>query len=944
MSNYKNTPLWDNTRPIEERVDYVINELTLEEKMRCMTPGNIAIKRLGIRPFNFGGEAAHGIEARHDMAYSPGTPIPTTSFTQPIGLSCTWDTELLEQVGQVVGTEGRIVFQKEQNGGLSRWAPTIDMARDPRWGRTEECYGEDPYLAGTLASSYITGLQGRDPFYLRVGATLKHFYANNKEQDRIFTSSSIDPRNKHEYYLEPFRLAVTKGHAESLMTAYNEINGIPAMLNKEVQSIVKDTWGLRGHVVTDGLDVNQTVNDHHYFTSHADTIKSGLEAGIDCFTDEADYIYDSVKSAFDQGLITEKDLDRALTRQFTTRIRFGLYDKDPSKNPYSYIDESLLLSDKHKAVALQAAESSLVLLKNEDGLLPFTKEACLKKIAVIGPLSDVWNQDWYGGLPLEKVTILDGLKEQISEENIRHENALNHVRLKVNTKYVGITSDGTAILTDRAHSEVFLHNDWGNNAHTFVSLTTGNYLKAPVHQGELTALKDQAFGWYITETFHLETKDASTLLTSWNSLPVIIGQDNILQTGETADAPIAVSLELEKDGVTAAVQLAKASDLVILCLGCHPMINGKEEVDRPDICLPKMQQTLLQNVYEANANVVLVLTSNYPYSINWANEHIPAILLTATGSQCLGRAIANAITGKCCPAGRLSMTWYKDGDLLPSMDEYDIINAKRTYQYYDQEVLYPFGYGSSYGAFAYDQFSVSQTDDQIQIQFTVTRIDTLSLDLACDEVVQLYIRQQNSRVKRPIKQLKGFKRISLLPHQSQTVTFTLSINELRYYSTILERMYLETGNYSIMVGSSSEDIHLKKTIFIDGEQPCWRNPYSYTLATHYDQYKNCILTRGYDDFEAVSPKDSTRHCELVYEDYSYTTPPDMLVMEAHIKTTSFITITLADQIVATQILPPTIGFECCPIRFTHSGLQINQKGNLKLSINGDFSCIRFKFK
>ncbi|MDO5521307.1 MAG: glycoside hydrolase family 3 C-terminal domain-containing protein [bacterium] len=944
MSNYKTTPLWDDTLPIDERLDYVIKELTLEEKMRCMTPSNIAIERLNIRSFSFGGEAAHGIEARHDNVYSPGTPISTTSFTEPIGLSYTWDYKLLEKVGEAIGNEGRIVFQKEQNGGLSRWAPTIDMARDPRWGRTEECYGEDPYLTGTLASSYITGLQGRDPFYLRVGATLKHFYANNTEKDRICTSSSIDPRNKHEYYLEPFRLAVTKGHAESLMTAYNEINGIPAMLNKEVQTIVKDTWGLRGHVVTDGLDVNQTVNNHHYFTSHADTIKYGLEAGIDCFTDDPDYVYNAVKDAFDQGLITEEDLNRALRRQFATRIRFGLYDYDKTKNPYFQIKEDLLGSDKHKALALEAAEKSLVLLKNEGDLLPLSKEDCSKRIGVIGPLANVWNQDWYGGLPMEKITILDGLKELIGTDHLAYENGLNEVRIKTGTGYIGLDADGTAILTDRTHSEVFLHTDWGNNAHTFISKTTGNYLKAPTYQGIVTALHNQAFGWYISENFHLKQEEDLTYLTSWNFLPVLVGKDAILQTGEVTDASIPVILELEKDGLQEAVKLAKDSDLTILCLGCHPMINGKEEVDRPDLDLPEMQETLLKAVYQANSNVILVLTSNYPYTINWANDHVPSILLTATGSQCLGRAVANAITGRCCAGGRLSMTWYKDSSSLPAINDYDIIHSNRTYQYCEQEVLYPFGYGCSYGDFTYDHFSVKQEEDQIQITFTVIRIDESASPLACDEVVQLYVRQLNSRVKRPMKQLKAFTRISLKPQEETKITFTLPLNDLRYYSTIVGRMYLESGNYSIMVGSSSEDIHLKKTISITGEPRYTRNPYDFTLATMYDQYENAMLYRGYKDLEAVYPKDAKKHCELIYEDYAFTKQPTMLLLDAHIKTTSFVTVTLAHQIIAAQILPPTASFECCPIRFTHSGLHLPQEGTLKLSINGDFACTRFRFQ
>ncbi|MGB4660797.1 MAG: glycoside hydrolase family 3 N-terminal domain-containing protein, partial [Mobilitalea sp.] len=255
--DYKNTPLWKESLPLKERIDYLLDELTLEEKIQCICIQAPETKRLGILPFAIGGEAAHGVEARHDQEFNKGIPVETTVFTQPIGMSATWDTELMEKVGVVVGTEARAIYHKEGKIGLSRWGPTIDMERDPRWGRTEEGYGEDPYLTGKMSSSYIQGLQGRDRNYIRCAATLKHFYANNEEKDREKSSSSLDARNKWEYYLEPFRRAIMEGKAEAVMTSYNEINGVPAIVNHEVQELLKDTWGLKGHVVCDMGDLAQ---------------------------------------------------------------------------------------------------------------------------------------------------------------------------------------------------------------------------------------------------------------------------------------------------------------------------------------------------------------------------------------------------------------------------------------------------------------------------------------------------------------------------------------------------------------------------------------------------------------------------------------------------------------------------------------------------------------
>ena len=303
MKDYEKTPLWDNTLSVDERLDYLIAEMTVEEKIECLTTSCPDMERLGVSRFGFGGEAAHGVEARHDQKFNKGNPVKTTSFTQPIGMSGSFDRDLIRECGCVVGKESRAVMVEAPGRGLSRWAPTIDMERDPRWGRTEEGYGEDPYLAGEMSSGYIRGMRGDDPFYIMSAATLKHFYANNTEQDRSTVSASIDERNKHEYYLEPFRKAVVEGGAEALMTAYNEINGIPAILNDEVLKIAKDEWGLV-HAVADGGDFSQTVTMHKFFESHAETCAAALKAGVDSFPDDPELIIAAGREAMERGLMT----------------------------------------------------------------------------------------------------------------------------------------------------------------------------------------------------------------------------------------------------------------------------------------------------------------------------------------------------------------------------------------------------------------------------------------------------------------------------------------------------------------------------------------------------------------------------------------------------------------------------------------------------------------
>lgn len=371
MEEKRKNPLWDSSLPTEERIRFVLESMTPEEKCGFLSTRHPAIERLGVPAFCFGGEAAHGVEARNDQNMR-GKAEVTTSFSQPVGMCASWDTELTEAAGEVVGTEARALFNRHPDGGLSRWAPTVDMERDPRWGRTEEGYGEDPLLAGKMASAYIRGMQGKEENYLKMAASVKHFYANNVEDGRVWKSSCVDPRNKYEYCLEPFRRAVEEGRAEGMMTAYNEINGVPAILNREVQKLVKEKWGLPGHVVCDGGDMSQTVEFHHYYESHAQTVAEALKAGIDCFTDDPALVEAAAREAYEKHLITEMDLDRALTNSFRTKIRLGLYEEQ-GKNPYAQIGEDDLNTEKARAVCRKMAQESAVLLKNEGAFLPLDK-------------------------------------------------------------------------------------------------------------------------------------------------------------------------------------------------------------------------------------------------------------------------------------------------------------------------------------------------------------------------------------------------------------------------------------------------------------------------------------------------------------------------------------------------------------------------------------------
>lgn len=869
-NDYKDTPLWDDSLSLEERLDYLVEELTLEEKLHSLTTSCARVERLGIMPFFLGGEAAHGIEARHDQDFNRGEPEETTCFPQPIGMSATWDRALLEKIGEAVGNEARVLYQRHRDGGLCRWAPTVDMERDPRWGRNEESYGEDPFLTGKMASAYIRGMRGEDPFYLRCGATLKHFYANNQEKDRTKTSSSIDLRNKWEYYMEPFSRCIREGGAEAVMTSYNEINGVPSIVNQDVQNVLKDTFGLPGHVVCDGGDMMQTVDCHHYYDTHAETVANGLKAGVDCFTDNGQVVYESAKEALEKGLITMEEIDRSIRNSFRTRIRLGLYDRD-GKNPYAHIPETKLNSPEHAALAKEAARESLVLLKNKEEFLPLsTKE---KKIALIGPLADVWYKDWYCGVPPYQKTLFSGIREQYEGE-IDCFDGFDRIYLKCNGRYLKIREDLSLCLAEKSEDCLWIQEDWGDDSILLKNEKSGFYIRAE-EDGSIGAKSKEAFGWFIQETLHFQKEDETGKfkINTFFKEPIREGTEGYLNFRE--GQILNFEKEVALSGRERSRKLARDASVVIAALGCNPVINSKEEIDRTHIQLPEYQENLLKSIYEENQRTALVLISNYPYAVNWAERHLPAILWSSSGCQEMGSAISEAVFGKYSPAGRLNMTWYQSEKDLPPMESYDIIRGKRTYQYFDGKPLYPFGHGFTYSTFRYEGLSVIRDDLRgLRICFTVENTGKM----VSDEVVQVYIRQLSSKAKRPHKQLKAFERLKKMqPGEKRKVSFSIPMAELRYFDLVTETMILEKGEYEIQVGRSSDDILLKHTLSVPGRTIRNRDGYQKVWAETFDDCRKVRLyqEKGQKERPFVYAEEDG---ETVYQNLFFAEAPKICVL------------------------------------------------------------------
>lgn len=880
MEDYKKTPLWDSRLPIQERLDYLLREMTIDEKLRFLGTTTPELPRLGIGRMNIGGEAAHGVEARHDQD-DIGYPEPTTSFPQPIGMSATWDPELIEKAGEVTGLEARVLFGRHPDRGLFRWAPTVDMERDPRWGRTEEAYGEDPYLTGKVASAFVRGMQGEDPDHLRISSALKHFFANNVENGRGVKSSSLDARNRNDYYYEPFRRLIEEGGATSLMTAYNKVNGRVCMLDPRVNELIREKWGLHGHIVCDGGAMSMVYNDHKATVSHAETVEKSLKAGVDCMTDKPEIVEAAAREAYAQGRITEEDIDRALRHSFETKLRLGLYDAYDT-NPWNHVEESALDSEECRRISLKTADEAVVLLKN-NGLLPLHKD---QSVALIGPLADQWYQDWYGGEPIYRSTVRTGMEAVLGHE-VKMEDGLDLVLLRsADGKYGKLDENGVLYLTEqKEEAEIFSMQDWGDDNITLYVPRLQRYLM--VHdEGELVADKKAIFGWFVKESFHrdgarLQTWYKADLCLDENGKVVpgktvqdwAIGEPQTGELKETGKAkaakPIEFEMEIVKNGIEDAAAFAKTKDAAVLVLGCCPVLNGKEDCDRLSIQFPPSQRALAQAVYAANPNTVMVLLTNYPYALDWEQENLPAILMTASGSQDTGNAAARAVFGLSAPAGRLNMTWYDGAALPPDMDDYDIMKTKRTYRYYEGKALYPFGYGLTYTTFEYQNLCVEENADHLTVRFCVTNKGTA----ASDEVAQVYVKAPEGRAKKPIRQLVGFCRIhDIQPGETQEVVIDIPKKELNYYDVVRGDFMVEEGNYRFEIGASSEDIRLQQELFVAGEKTGSREKGRFIWADHWDNYENAVLEEGPEGYScetcSAAALDPAKPAWMEYRDCS----------------------------------------------------------------------------
>lgn len=847
-----------------ERARDLTSRLTLEEKTGMVTSNLSAVPRLGIPATHIGVEIARGLVQRNQCR-------ETTILPQPWGMAAMFDPELMEKLGDMAGDEVRVSSQMDPPSSLSLFGPTVDMERDPRWGRNEEAYGEDPCLTGRMSAAYVRGLVGKDPHYLKCAPLLKHFYANNYEGERQTTNSNITPRLKREYYLKAFEPAIREGGAPGLMTAYNLINGVEGVNNPDVSEICKKEWGMT-FAVSDGGDFGQNVAAHRTYEDHAESIASILGVGADLMLDSREMVDPAVREALERGLLKEEKLNKVI--EDTLTLRFMLGDFDPERNPYAHMDKSGLACADHKKLAVQAAEESMILLENK-GLLPLKDDgAC--KVAVVGPLSNENYTCWYCGYAPNQTPVVEGFREKLGAERVLFDEGMDHIVLKsVKTGgYVRLGEKGELIADGAADGEVFERNDWDFGSWTLRSLKTGKYvtegggfaaMENPSGQPEkmafdpaMTCTADQAFGWFVME--HLKAREEKGVwsFSTWQDRNLAVGEDGHITAvvGPCGDAG-KFEIEVISSGAERVKALAGKADHVIVCGGNHPLINAREEYDRPDINLPEAQSRLLSAACEANPNTVLYLITGYPFSIVEEREKAAAVLCSTHLGPSLGHVAAKTVFGENNPAGRTPSTWYRSVRELPSIDDYDIMKNKTTYLYFEGEPLYPFGYGLSYTRFAYSDLKLSQKsygpEDTITVTVTVANVG----DCDGDEVVQLYVAAPRSRAyPRPNSMLKAFQRVALKKGESKPVSLSFPVQDLAFWRSEENRFAIAEGEYELRIGASSKDIRCAEKIFVEGENADTRDGNRWISGIDVQDYRRVqFLTDRKDGKEYLEAAD-----------------------------------------------------------------------------------------
>ena len=842
-SQNEKKPIYLNTSySFKERAADLVSRMTPEEKQSQLGNTMPPIPRLGVNKYDVWGEALHGIMGRNNNSGKTAT-----SFPNSVAVGCTWDPELIKRETSVIADEAR-GFNHDLIFTLTYWSPVVEPARDPRWGRTAETFGEDPFHVSLISSGFIRGLMGDDPTYLKAVPCGKHYFANNTEFNRHTGSANMDDRDMREFYLAPYKALIEKDKLPGIMTAYSAANGVPISASKfYVDTIARKTFGLDGYVTGDCDAISDILSGHRYAKTRQEAAAMGLKSGVD--TDCGSVFNSSALIALKEGLITEDDMDRALVNMFAIRMRLGEFDPQ-NIVPYSGIKSGIINDPAHNDLALEIATKTPVLLKNTIAAksgkkaLPLNGKA-IKKIAVLGPQADKIELGDYSG-EVEaylKITPLAGIKNYIAENNLNIEivskSGGNTTRRTDFFNMVGFTTVAKGGVLKQYDATKFD----GSSGSLITSARFGAASVRGIKDGDWTMYNNVDITNVDSIRFNM------TVTGEGGTLDVRVGSatGNILASQRIAGTPQqaggmgggfgggrsrTIPVKINTLGITGpqsivlvyhaaevpatdkeTLDMAASADVAVLFVGTD-QTTGREESDRFSIALPGNQNELINAVASVNPNTIVVIQGMGVVEVEQFknNPNIPGMIFTGYNGQAQGDAMAKILFGDVNPGGKSSLTWYKSVNDLPEFSDYTLRGGQgkngRTYMYFTKDVSYEFGYGLSYTTFEYSNFTISSNSITPNDKVTITADVKNTGGVDGDEVVQIYVKTPDSpaSLERPIKRLKGFDRVTIPAGQTKTVSIEVDCADLWFWDTKNDRMMFDMGRYIFEVGASSKDI------------------------------------------------------------------------------------------------------------------------------------------
>jgi len=809
-------PFQDKQLSMDVRIADLADRLTVEEKIGFLCAKAPAIDRLNIPAYDWWSEALHGV-ARNGKA---------TVFPKPIALGSTWDAGLIQRIADAISDEARAKYHaalKKQGftkryEGLTFFSPTLNIARDPRWGRTSECFAEDPLLTGTLGTAFVKGLQGDDPNYLKILATPKHFVANNEENRRNDGSADVDETSLREYYFPAFRMSVEEGQAASVMGAYNALNGVPCCANPFLLTdVLRDEWGFDGVVMSDGSAVEKIYTHHHYADSPEEGAAKALLAGCDMSL--RDEYREGLKKALLVGMITKEDIERALLRVLKQRFRLGMFDPD-SAVPYSNIPESVIESEAHRKLALEAARKSIVLLENKDDILPLDAGKKMR-IALIG---NDFQRTYYGdysGLPDSNQTLYEVLHRRYgdtmdwqwvaessreepvaSQYMIRGESFAYEGKLGLTGYYfangnlagnpiairhdhqVDYRSAADADLAIRGLSEASVR--WETNLHAPVS---GDFTLIFRGDADLTVKIGSAV---YRQKSGEQPLTITAKLDRLKPCPIRIEARNIRLKGN-----IEMAWKWPSGNVSMTPEsVAAQSDVAIIFLRDDLAYEGR---DRETLVVQRHQAELVKAVSKANPNTILLFGSSAPLLVGELAPHVKALLNVWIAGQGESEALAEILFGETNPSGKSPVTFFSDEKQLPPLDDYTITHG-RSYQYFEGEVCYPFGYGLSYTKFNYENLKVNNRGaDSLLLEVEVTNVGNFD----GEEVVQCFATNPAWKDSGILRRLVGFQRVYVPKGETISVQIPIAKQPFERWDAGSDKWIIRQGPYQLYAGDQS---------------------------------------------------------------------------------------------------------------------------------------------